>query len=246
VDDRQDAPRAATAAPEHAAPPPWRPLSALAVTAFVVAVFGGFLAFLGMWWLAVPGLLLGAVAWSTLADGRKRGRGLALAGAVLSLGAGVGAFVVHRLASEGFETALEPFVEALVRDDAAALSRWIPEALPREEIVARWRARMSAARESAGAYAGRLEVGDVWWGSLVTMIAPPRSIEREFGPPEPERIAPGSALWVRVHFEREPLWLALLPPPGSRGTEGLQDLVKSLGGNGLPRVGDVRVFGTRR
>jgi hypothetical protein len=244
VDDRPEALRAASAAPAHDAPPPYRPLSALAVTALVLAVFGALLAIGGTWWIVVPGLVLGALGWSALAHGRKRGRGLALAAAILSILAGVGSFVAHRLTSEGLETALEPFVEALVRDDRATLSRWLPETLPREEILARWRERMAGARERAGGYAGRIEVGDVWWGAFVTTFAPPRDLGAELGPGGEDPPGLGQAFWLRAHFERAPVWVALLPPPGQEDRKGVVEMLERLAKHGTLRVRDVRLFAT--
>jgi hypothetical protein len=246
VDDRQDAPRAATTAPAHAAPPPYRPLSALAVTAIVVAIFGAVLAIGGTWWIVLPGLVLGALAWSALSSGRKRGRVLALAAAVLSLVAGVGAFVMHRLMAEGLETSLEPFVEALVRDDAQSLSRWLPEGLPRDEILARWRERMAATRGRVGGYAGRIEVGDVWWGALVTTFAPPRDLGPEIGPGDERPPGIGQAFWLRAHFEKGPVWIALLPPPGHEGPHAVREMVARLAKHGTLRLRDVRLFASLR
>jgi hypothetical protein len=201
------------------------------------------LAFTGLWWLAVPGLLVGALGWSTLAHGRKRGRGLALFAAIASLLAGGTAFTIHRLLVDELERDLDPFVRALVSDDRAELERWLASSEEASTRLPTWKARIDAVRAEFGAYAGRVEVGSVWMGALV--VAMPRDIEEV--PPRGDRsIEVGQALWIRAHFERGPVWLALLPPGasvrGSVAVQALSDLMEPLAAGSRTVVGDVRAF----
>jgi hypothetical protein len=231
----------------YRAPPPYRPLSALAVTAIVVTVFGGILAFSGLWWIAGLGLILGAIGWSRLADGRKRGRGLALAAAVLSLLAGAGAFTLHRVTATELERAFDPFVRALATDDREELARWVDTPEGAEARLSTWRARMETAKSEAGAYAGRLEIGSVWLGAIVPFLVP-RGVEEVEPRGESTLENPAQAFWIRAHFERGPIWLALVPSPSDSGkgakaealSEFLEPLARDRGAHA--RVHDVRVF----
>lgn len=239
-----------SSAPEHAAPPAYRPLSALAVTALVVALLLGVFA-LGLWWLAAPGLLLGVLAWTLLADGRKRGRGLALAAALLSLGIGVLSFMMSRAQAHAVERSLEPLVRAMAAPGEAEarreLERWAgPAAGP--DAPDRWRQRLAAA--GVGRTLARLEVGSVWLGPHASMIAIPRNVAEvpPLGAPEPPAVA--EAIWIRAHFESGAVWIALVPEGEAKGvleqTERLATLLAGLmeadGPAAAVRVRDVRVF----
>jgi hypothetical protein len=247
--DEAPGPVRVSPAPEHHAPPPYRPLSVLAVTALVAAFLPGLLALSGLWWLAAPGLILGALAWSLLADGRKRGRGLALVATILSLAIGVWSFVGNRVAADALERGLDPFVRALAAPDPdekerAETARWVgPNGGADAPSV--WRRRLAAA--GVGSKLDRLEVGSVWLGTLATIIAVPRGVAEVEPPPKADPIAPGDAVWVRAHFAGGDVWLALLPEGEARGrveaTERLSELFKALAGlGGDRRLRDVRVF----
>jgi len=230
-----------TRAPQHDAPPPWRPLSAGAVTALVLAVLLAPIAFLGPWWIEILPLVIGAASWWAIADGRRRGRGLAIAACVIALFAGTTALLTLGKARDLVATQFDAFLRALSKDDRAQLSGWVITGADGPAAIARWRERMQAIEREAGPYGQRVEID---WGLLGPMVGPlaaPDDDLVEVGAPADRPRPALGAMWVRAAFTRERCWAVF--DLGREGEPlGMGDVGETAPDKPLPIVRDVRFY----
>ena len=81
----------------YAAPPAYRPMSAGAVTAFVLAIVLTIPAYaIGLWWTEVLPLLVAALSWGGMSSGARRGTGLAITASLNAFGVGALGCISHR------------------------------------------------------------------------------------------------------------------------------------------------------
>jgi hypothetical protein len=233
-----------TRAPQHDAPPPWRPLSAGAVTALVLALLLAPVALLGPWWVEILPLVVGAGSWWAIADGRRRGRGIAIVACVIALVAGTASLLYLGQARDLIVVQFDGFLRALSRDDRAEVATWVIAGEDAPAAVARWRERLQAVEREAGPYGQRVEVDWGLWGPMVGLLAAPDGDLVEIGAPEGGPRPALGTLWVRAGFARERCWAAF--ELGRKGEPlGMDDVRGATPGKPLPFVRDVRFFRTR-
>jgi hypothetical protein len=230
-----------TRAPQHDAPPPWRPLSAGAVTALVLAVLLAPIAYLGPWWVEILPLVIGAASWWAIADGHRRGRGLAIAACVIALIAGTFFLINLGNARDLVVAGSDGFLRALARDDRAELSGWVIAGADRPASVARWRERMQAIEREVGPYGQRVEVDWGLLGPMAGLLAAPDGDLVEVGAPADRPRPALGAMWVRAAFTRERCWAVF--ELGREGEPlGFDDLKDAESDKPVPIVRDVRFY----
>jgi hypothetical protein len=215
-------------------------MSALAVVSLVLAILLGIVALLGLWWVEVLPLLLGLLAIGATGPQKKRGRGLAIAGVVVAVGAGIGTFLVHRGIEIVIEEHLDGLVVALDRGDAAKAGEWAHESVAGDTASPRWIARVAAARERLGPYSGSVRVGSVFLGFLPAMV-PPEGVE-EVEPRGTDPVALGQAVWARVQFERGVAWVAFVGGDPDKPGSAFEQMKDAEGQKIRPWIRDVRVY----
>ncbi len=182
---------------EHAAPPPYIPLSGGAVTALVFASIGLFLPVFGPWWCAVVPLVIVLMSWGGISRGVRRGKVVAIIALVLSLGGAACWYLIQKGGSVVIGEAFAPAVRALSSEDRSKLERWAGTAPDRDARIDRWLARAKAARTAQGAFKGELEVPFMKWGLVAGLIAAPNYRE-EFEPKGDKPPALGATFWFRA------------------------------------------------
>jgi hypothetical protein len=107
---------------------------------------------------------------------------------------------------------------------------------------------VEAGKEGLGAFEGRVEIGSVWLGVYAALVGVPQGVE-EVAPRGASAIEPGGAFWIRAHYARGPLWLAVVPPgehaPGQEEAQAIFRLMSGVAKRSVAEVGDVRVFRPR-
>ncbi|MCC7139878.1 MAG: hypothetical protein IT460_15755 [Planctomycetes bacterium] len=234
-------------APEHDAPPAYRPVSGGAVTALVLAIVLALAALSGFWWSEALALVVAALSWRSIASGRRRGAGIAITAAVIALAAGLYAFVAHRAIAATFEKSFDGLLTALAQDDRAALRPWAAKGEDADVAAQRWKKAYDRVAAEAGPYGGRVDVHATWVGALAAIFAPPGAaivdvVNAESPPPDPL-----TAVWFEAAFQRERVWVALEAPPTSAApqqtSEALQDAVRASPDHPTPAiVKEVRFF----
>lgn len=192
-------------APEHAAPPAYRPLSGGAVTALVLAIVPGLGAMFGLWWLEAVPLAIVLLSWPAISAGRRRGRGLAItAGIIAAVAGGLGFLIAHE-GRKAFEAQFDGLVTALDKGDRAEIDRWVADGVDKDAVAKEWTAALAAAKAIAGPYAGRTIVESGWLGPVGAVFGVPDGVVDVVDPSRPVPIL-GTALWFQVAFQKETLW----------------------------------------
>lgn len=198
------------------APSGWRPMSGLAITALIASIVLGVVAFF-WWWAAVVPLALSLLAVVKAVPARFRGRGLAIAGVVVSLLFGSCAFMAHAtfrtLATDVTEELLRPLA-ATDLDEAERdhrLKDWVTERAVEEGVLDHVKARFAAVVERLGPYQGNLRAGSTFSGILAVMGGPRDGGLAQVDDEEATtlEVLPGSALWSVASFERGDVHVAL-------------------------------------
>ncbi len=234
------APRALAA---HRAPQEtYRPVSALAVVALVLAVAFMVPAFAGPWWAEILPVALAVVAWRRAPRRGLRGRGAALAAIVVAVLVGGFSYVGHRSIEAAAGEQFDALARALDSGKPEEVAKWVAKGEEAAPAVERWSARMRAAHAEAGAYAGRFRVGSVVWGSLAHVLAEPAGVGEELAPTGTGRPEPMRTFWASAEFEWGTLWFAFVLGTGAETGGAYEALVKGVQDRDTRYVRDVRIF----
>ncbi len=234
--------------------PPYRPLSAGAVTALVLSLVLAIPAFLGLSWVMLLPLVAVLVSWAGVASGRRRGRPLLWISLILSVGIGATTWWMQGALAKSIDEGVTPLVAALDKDDRATLETWALASPDRPAPFDVWKARLEAARKDAGPWSGSLRLDRGWNGVMLRLVVPPGDVT-EVEPVGAKPIPIGQALWFCAPHGRGDVWLAFeLGEPGEFKPASEEFLARILGGSrgvGGPKDGaaaggrvlrDVRVF----
>ncbi len=230
-------------APEHDAPPAYRPLSGGAVTALVLALLLAIPAMIGVWWLEAIPLLLVLLSWSGVSSGRRRGKVVAIIAAAIAVTVGGWAYVTARAISAEFETHFDRLMTALEQGDRKELASWVVEGPERDATVDRCLAAYAGLRGRFGAYASRTKLQPSMWGPLHAAVSTPDDIVDAV---DPARAVPGTlrAVWFEAGFSKARVFVAgMLFGDDAEVKE--QDLNASMDGmktGGHVRFRDLRFF----
>ena len=225
----------------YAEAPAYRPFSAMAIVAFVLALLCGIPALLLLWWMEIPAALLGAIAWGGTGPAGKRGRGLAIAATIIAVLAGVYSYATQRAAITMIETSLEPLVAGLAAGDEAELTKWATEEEPKPNVQP-WAQRMAAAKEALGAFRGKVEFGNVIWGPYPAFMAMPDHGD-EFEPKGEGEFRRFEAVWFKAVFEKGDAWIAMrIVKSGAPPGEGGRAVGEALQKKSWHFAHDVRIF----
>lgn len=243
----------------HPAPAPLRaPMSGEAITAFVLSLVLGLVAlFSGYWLVALVPIALGIHMLMRGKGGRLRGQGFAITAIVLGvLGAlmGYGAVVTYNtlyeeigegalsaLADEEGRTADgegDIFTEWWLREDAAASG-----------VAQMLRQRHASVVERFGAFTGKVEAGSTF-GPLPLWSSPDvRAADEIAGPLGADSAPPTAlmrALWVRAHYERGVLDVALVTTERPEEFEDVATGLERMAAGGKARIlRDIRFYAPR-
>ena len=233
--------------PPQGAPPGWRPLSGLALTAFIVSLLLGTASFFsGAWWLAGVAALLAIAGLMRAAPARFRGRGFAIAGLVISLGCGSCAYFTQKQFS-GMATRLAGGVMRVLDADVAEdvrterLRDWLhPTAIDAGQMDI-LRTRWADLESKMGPYTGEVEAGSTFGGHMGILIGPQdaslvQSDDPERGRPDMATSA-GKIMWTRAAFEKGIVHVALFFQK-ELGAEMSEDMAREE----TPVLKDVRFY----
>lgn len=226
-------------ATQHDAPPAFRPMSGGAVTAIVLAFLLILPAVLGLWWLEGLPVLIAALSWGPISDGRRRGGGIAIAACVIAILAGLGCLAIHRGVASKIESKAGEILTAIQKDDRALLEPWAVEGPDKAERLARWRSRMAEAEKVAGPFAGSTSARMGMLGPMVSMMLPPEG-PTEVGEGSGAKPEVGSTVWIEAKFSRESLWVAFEVNQEEATGSSVEKAVQ--GGHPPPILREVRFF----
>ena len=220
----------------------YRPVSALAVVALVLAIAFLVPALAGPWWAEAVPVVVAALAWRRAGRRGLRGRGAALAAIVVAVLVGGFSFVGHRSIEAAAGEQFDSLARALDSGRPEEVAKWVAKGEEPTPAVERWSARMRAAHAEAGAYAGRFRVGSVVWGSLAHVLAAPAGVGEELAPAGTGRPEPLRTFWARAEFEKGTLWFAFVLGAGGEAGGAYEALVKGVNHRDTRYVRDVRIF----
>jgi hypothetical protein len=232
----------------HPAPPStWKPLSGLAVTAFVLSLLLILIALPGLWIVQLVPLLLGVFTLMTVKPGQKRGRILAVWAIIISLAMGSCAFTMH----QGMRGVLSGTTESILSvlsskaadaEKTKSLRTWAwPKALEKDNTLpAKWMERYAGVVAKYGAWEETFELPSILYGSTPLLMAPEGMIEIGSEDAKPPNWTMGSAIWTPAVFEKGLVYVAVVLQGGD------QKAVEALGtlrpGEETAVVGDLRFF----
>lgn len=231
--------------PQHPAPAQtYRPLSGLAVTAFILSLVLFFVAMYGLWIVELIPLGLGILTLVTVKPGAKRGRVLAVWAIVIAIGAGSCTYLMHssaRSAVGKMSTSLLSALSAKGIEDADAekvLAPWFhkPVLEKHPDRIKDVRARYALVEAELGAYQGEVDLGSVYRGAMTFML-PPDGVEEIGSGDDPTGLR--AVVWVKAVFEKGPAIMAIVLKGGG------QDDIFALGelrDSEAPIVGDLRFY----
>ena len=231
-------PREQDRAPEAA----WRPLSGMAVAAFVLSLLC-ILASALVWWAEALPILLGVLTLVLVSADRRRGRALAVWAIIIGVLVASCSFVAQSDFRKSAERTASSILSALASDATdeekdAALAPWLHAPVLKTDVRQKIRERFAKVEAAYGAYLPPPSVGSIFSGAA-GIFAPRSNVEEVFG--EPGVAKPMQAMWVTVNFERGPLYMALTLLGGS-----MSDLKSIQGklepGAPMPVVSNVRFF----
>lgn len=230
-------------APEHDAPPAYRPLSGGAVTALVLALLLAIPAMIGVWWLEAIPLVLVLLSWSGISSGRRRGKAVAVIAGLVAVTAGGWAYLTARAITAEFETQFDHLMTAFEKGDRKELSAWVVDGPDRDATVDRCLAAYAGLRGRFGAYASRTKLQPSKWGPLHGAVSTPEGIVDAV---DPARAVPGTlrAVWFEAAFSKARVFVAgLLIPDDAEVKEA--DINASMDGmktGGHIRFRDLRFY----
>jgi len=230
-------------APEHDAPPAYRPLSGGAVTALVLALLLAIPAMIGVWWLEAIPVLIVLLSWSGFSSGRRRGKVLALVAGGIAVTVGGFAYAGSRAIATEIERQFDRLMTALEQGDRKELAEWVVEGPDRDATVDRCLAAYAGLRGKFGTYASRTKLQPSPWGPFHGAMATPGGI---VDAADPARAVPGPwrAVWFEAGFSKAKVFVAgLLFAEGAEVQE--HDLDASMAGmktGGHVRFRDLRFY----
>ncbi len=213
-------PQTSPVAPPPQGPPPgWRPLSGLALTAFIVSLLLGMAAFVsGAWWLAVVAALLSLAGFLRAVPARFRGRGFAITGLVISITFG---FVAYQTQASFRGTAVRlassvmRVLDADIAEDVRAerLRDWLHPAATEAGEIDKLRTRWADLVAKMGPYKQGVVAGSTFGGHMGVWVGPqdPALVQSD----DPSRGLPdagtsvGKMVWARAAFEKGTVHVAL-------------------------------------
>ena len=235
---------------QHRAPPPYRPMSGMAIFAFVLSLIG-ILAGLFFWWVPLIPLALGIIVLTTVSSDTHRGRGFAMFAIGIAVITGI-FFYTSQAAVRGVAVEVSGSIltalssEATDAEKDAVLKGWIlPETLEKKpELLGEIRARFARVVAEYGKYQHPPEVGSLFSGWVMMIVPPEGTKGTEIGRLEGEKAPfpePGQCIWVRARFEKATLDVAFEWFDGkfSAGPDLPSDLEP---GDELPIISNVRFF----
>jgi len=192
---------------EYSGPPPYVPVSGLAVTALVLSIVLFFVALFGPWWCEIVPILLVVLAWGALARRARRGKTVAIIALVLALLGGGIAYYLQKGISTFVGEQVAPVVVAIGKGDRAEIATWLPEGPERDAKIDRWVARAKAAQAAEGAFSGELQIPFNLWGFMGGLIAKP-DVREEFEPKGELPPRTGSTFWMRAPCAKGDVYVA--------------------------------------
>lgn len=229
------------------APSELKPISGLAVTAFILSFICGFVSIAGAWMASLIPIVLAIVAIVIIAKTGRRGRILAIFAIIVAGAFGSCSYMLHTQGTEVYAQVPRRILTILADEtkDAAAkdeaLKGWAyPAALEANaELTAGWRAGFDALVAEHGAWSGELEFGDHVPGFFAVVIPPPKGEEiRPTTDDDPP--AGGGAIWVKVPFAKATVWMCVALGTGQEDArEAAQDFKEDAPS---PVVGAIRWF----
>ena len=248
-----ETPSPESSAPHHPAPAGWRPLSGLALTAFILSLVLVLPALGGYWWLqAVPALLgIGVFLW--VKPQKRRGRLFGMFAALIALAVGFLGFQMHQVMRTSSATMADSVLTALdaqVSDEERdkALTPWLDEKVREGDRLSQIKARYAVVQGAVGRYTGEIDTGSIFATAFQFLHAdgpsPGRDME-ELGNPEGQVTLPlEGTLWLPARFEGGTVHIAITL--GEGGLEAFQQaLAKWQGRSPAAVIGDVRFFRPR-
>jgi hypothetical protein len=234
--------------PEHPAPQSeWKPLSALAVTAFVLSLVLILFALFGLWVAQLVPFLLGVYTLVTVKQGQKRGRILAVWAIVISLAIGSCSLVVHQGMRSVLSGTTESILSVLSSKTADAEKRkslrsWAwPTALEKDDTLpTKWMERYAGVVAKYGPWKETFELPSILGGSWPLLTAPQDVVEVGSEDAKPPSWMMGSTIWTQAVFENGLVYVAVVFQDGDqKAVEAVPELRP---GEETPIVGDIRFF----
>lgn len=213
-------------------------MSGWAVTAFVLSLIGILVGLFWTWWPLLVPLAMGVGVLVLVPAGTRRGRVLAGWAIGISLLVGSCSFVMHSQMRSLFAHMAGDMLAALAskgdgigdaaRDDA--LRRWLAPAAVNAGVLEGIKARYQLVEAARGPYAGSIDAGSVFDGTLAMFVPPSGALEfRDPDMAEAPAVVVGSAAWVRAEFRDGPVWIALVVQDADKGGFGLENVDKGTG-----------------
>ncbi|MDJ0521136.1 MAG: DUF4190 domain-containing protein [Planctomycetota bacterium] len=235
-------------APQHPAPKSeWKPLSGLAVTAFVLSLVLILIALPGLWIVQLVPLLLGIATLVMVKPGQRRGRILAVWAIVISLAIGSCSFTMHqgmRGVLSGTNESILSVLSSKISDEekAKSLRSWVwPKALEQDEkLPATWMQRYAGVVAEFGPWRESFELPSIVYGSTPLLIAPEGLVEIGSDGEKPPSWTMGSTIWTPAVFEKGIVHVAIVLQEGDQ--KGVEALGTLRPGEETAVVGDVRFF----
>jgi hypothetical protein len=217
-------------------------MSGLAVSALVVAVLLVVVAVVGPWYVLLAPLALGVLGAARIKPAEQRGRGLAIAAAVISAAFAVYGFVAHRQGRAEVRDLAVHVLTALREENLKDLEPWLDPEVVKEGAAARMAERHAKVVEAVGRFRGEVEAGNALLGMTPTFLPPSglSEIGGTTGRPDGSDLPPGGAYWVKARFERATLDVAIVVRGGGR--DAIMNVAKEMQGIGTKVVSDVRYF----
>ena len=232
---------------QHQAPEGWKPISGLALLAFISSLVLFAVAIFGVWIVLVVPLVLALLALKRFDPARQRGRSMAIWALVISVGGGGFAYAIHQSGRVLFSGIGESFLSALSAESEpekrdAALRPWTSgPALEKDPaLLETWRARFDQVTSEMGPWSGEMAMPSILKGVLPLFSPPEKVVEVGSGEKAPPWVM-GSVFWVPARFEKGIVYLALVVHEGD--AEAVQAVQKELKGTDpVPIFGDLRFF----
>jgi hypothetical protein len=234
--------------PMHPAPPTaWKPLSGLAVTAFVLSLLLILVALPGLWIVQAVPFLLGIYTLWTVKVGQRRGRILAVWAIVISLAIGSCSLTMH----QGMRGMLSGTTESILsvlssksstEEKTKSLRAWAwPKALEKDEALPQtWMQRYADVVAKYGAWKESFDLPSIFLGSTPLLMPAEGLVEVGSEDVKPPGWTTGSTIWTAAVFEKGLVYVAVVLQAGD------QKAVEALGslrpGEETAVVGDVRFF----
>jgi hypothetical protein len=202
-------------APSHPGPPEgWRPLSGLALSAFVASLVLALVTPVLVLVQAIP-LFLGLLALLTVDPERRRGRPLAAWAMGIAIVVGGVCYVTARELHGRSQRLARQLVGALADregDLGSQLEGWFTLPALEGGVPERVRERYARLEEELGRFRGELETGSVWFG-FSSLLQRPEGLEEVGKRPDDRDLPVVGSLWVEAVFERGRASVAIVLAP---------------------------------